>query len=130
MTKKYKTYYNNDDEDDFNDDIDGGASESNKESNNFDDDDDNNANYVKKPNKPNKKQKKKVISNYLNKKILKKIYLQNYSANCFGKDSHDAINTAKTCSQTEKPKIIRWKTMLNYFNKKKNCRTLYNRIIM
>ena len=41
------------------------------------------------------------------------------TANCFWKDPHDTINTIKTCSQTEKQKIIGWKSMMNYFNRKR-----------
>ena len=41
------------------------------------------------------------------------------TANCFWKDPHDTINTIKTRSQTEKQKIIGWKSMMNYFNRKR-----------
>ena len=41
------------------------------------------------------------------------------TANCFWKDQHDVINTVKTCSQTEKQEIIGWKSMMNYFNRKR-----------
>ena len=40
------------------------------------------------------------------------------TADCFWKDLHDVINTMKTCSQIEKQKIIVWKSMMNYFNRK------------
>ena len=43
---------------------------------------------------------------------------KNYSADCSWKDPHDVINTMETCSQTEKQKIVCWKTILNYFNKR------------
>ena len=52
------------------------------------------------------------------------------TADCFWKDPQGVINSVKTRSQTEKQKIIFWRSMLNYFNKKKKCRTLYNRLIM
>ena len=41
------------------------------------------------------------------------------TADCFWKDSQDVINSVKTRSQTEKQKIIFWRSMLNYFNNKK-----------
>ena len=41
------------------------------------------------------------------------------TADCFWKDPHDVINYIKTHSQTEKQKIIRWKRLMNYFNRKK-----------
>ena len=52
------------------------------------------------------------------------------TTDCFCKDPQDAINSVKTCSRTEKQKIIFWRSTLNYFNKKKKCRTLYNRLNM
>ena len=41
------------------------------------------------------------------------------TANCFWRDPHDVINTVKIRSETEKPKVIRWKSMMDYFNKKR-----------
>ena len=38
---------------------------------------------------------------------------------CFWKDPHDVINCVKTYSQTEKQKIIGWRSMMNYFNRKR-----------
>ena len=37
----------------------------------------------------------------------------------FWKDSPNVINTVKTRSQTEKQKIIGWKSMMNCFNRKR-----------
>ena len=53
-------------------------------------------------------------------RLLKKD--ENYlipTTDCFWKDPHDVINYIKTCSQTEKQKIIGWKSMMNYFNRKR-----------
>ena len=52
------------------------------------------------------------------------------TTDCVWKDPQDVINSVKTFSRTEKQKIIFWRSMLNYFNKKKKCRTLYNRLNM
>ena len=41
------------------------------------------------------------------------------AANCFWKDLRNVINTVKICSQTEKQNIIGWKSMMNYFNRKR-----------
>ena len=41
------------------------------------------------------------------------------TTDCFWKDLHNVINTTKTCSQTEKQKIIGWKSRMNYFNRKR-----------
>ena len=41
------------------------------------------------------------------------------AADCFWKDPHDVINCLKTCSQTEKQKIVGWKSMMNHFNRKR-----------
>ena len=41
------------------------------------------------------------------------------TTDCFWKDPHDLINCLKTHSQTEKQKIIGWKSMMNYFNRKR-----------
>ena len=41
------------------------------------------------------------------------------TTDCSWKDPHDVINFIKTCSQTEKQKIIGWKSMMNYFNRKR-----------
>ena len=37
----------------------------------------------------------------------------------FRKDSRNVINAVKICSQTEKQNIIGWRSMMNYFNKKR-----------
>ena len=50
------------------------------------------------------------------KKYEKRLIL---TADCFWKDPHDVINTVKTPSKTEKQKIIGWKSMMNYFNRKR-----------
>lgn len=41
------------------------------------------------------------------------------TADCFWKDPQDIINSVKSHSQTEKEKIIWWKIMMIYFNKKR-----------
>ena len=41
------------------------------------------------------------------------------TTNCFQKDLHDVINCMKIRSQTEKQKIVGWKSMMNYFNRKR-----------
>ena len=41
------------------------------------------------------------------------------TTDCFWKDPHDVINCIKICSQTEKQKIIGRKSMMNYFNRKR-----------
>ena len=41
------------------------------------------------------------------------------TASCFWKDLHDVINTARTYSLTEKQIIIDWRSMMNYFNRKR-----------
>ena len=41
------------------------------------------------------------------------------TTDCFWKDPHDVINIVKTCSQTEKQKIIGWESMMNYFSRKR-----------
>ena len=41
------------------------------------------------------------------------------TADWFWKDPPDIITCVKTCSQTEKQKIIVWKSMMNYFNRKR-----------
>ena len=41
------------------------------------------------------------------------------TADYFPKDPYDVINWVKTCSQTEKQKTIGWKSMINYFNRKR-----------
>ena len=41
------------------------------------------------------------------------------TTNCFWKDPHDVINCVKTRSQTEKQKIMGWKSMINHFNRKR-----------
>ena len=41
------------------------------------------------------------------------------TADCFWKDPHDVINCVKRRLQTEKQKIIGWKSMMNYFNRKR-----------
>ena len=41
------------------------------------------------------------------------------TTNCFWKDPHDVINCIKTRSQTEKQKIMGWKSMMNHFNRKR-----------
>ena len=38
----------------------------------------------------------------------------------FWKGPHDIINAVKTRSQTEKQKVIDWRSMTNYFNKKRD----------
>ena len=41
------------------------------------------------------------------------------TADYFSKDPYDVTNWVKTCSQTEKQKTIGWKSMMNYFNRKR-----------
>ena len=41
---------------------------------------------------------------------------------CFWKDPHDIIDCIKTRSQTKKQKIVGWKSMMNYFNRKREKR--------
>ena len=41
------------------------------------------------------------------------------TADCFLKDPHYVINSVKTRSQTEKQKVIPCKTIMDYFNKKR-----------
>ena len=41
------------------------------------------------------------------------------TADWFWKDPHDVINCVKTYSQTEKQKVIGWKSMMNYFKRKR-----------
>ena len=40
------------------------------------------------------------------------------TTDCFWKDPHDVVNCIKTHSQTEKQKIIDWKSMI-YFDRKR-----------
>ena len=49
------------------------------------------------------------------------------TADCFQIDPQDVINSVEIRSQSEKQKIIFWRSLLNYFNKKKS---LYNRFSM
>ena len=41
------------------------------------------------------------------------------TTDCFWKDPYDVINYVKTCTQTENQKNIGWKSMMNYFNRKR-----------
>ena len=44
------------------------------------------------------------------------------TTDCFWKDPYGVINYVKRCSQTQKQKIIGWKSTMNYFNRKKKKR--------
>ena len=44
------------------------------------------------------------------------------TADCFWEDPHDVINTVKTPSHTEKQRNIDWKSMVNYFDRKREMR--------
>ena len=52
------------------------------------------------------------------------------TADCLWKDPHDVINCIKTCSKAEKQKSIGLKSMMNYFNRKREKQNSVYRLIL